>query len=122
MISFGAGIAERWLAVSVSELEIAVFLVMVKGTTGKLTVGQTVVVASMGKFPPCSEKNYTNQNDQPHQEMNTTNQENEQYVTNLPIQPRKLHAQKPPEAFWKEQACMEHIPRTIPRRIRSVKD
>ena len=77
MISFGAGIAERWLAVNVSELEIAVFLVMVKGTTGKLTVGQTVVVASMGKFPPYSEKNYTKQNDQPHQEMNTTNQENE---------------------------------------------
>ena len=59
MISFGAGIAERWLAVNVSELEIAVFLVMVKGTTGKLTVGQMGVVASMGKFPPYSEKNYT---------------------------------------------------------------
>ena len=51
MISFGAGIAERWLAVNVSELEIAVFLVMVKGTTGKLTVGQTVVVASTGRMP-----------------------------------------------------------------------
>jgi hypothetical protein len=63
---------------------------MVKGTTGKLTVGQTGVVASMGKFSPCSEKNHTNQNDQPHQEMNTTNQENEHmtYEIYKPINPQ----------------------------------
>ena len=68
------------------------------------------------------EKNNTNQTDQPHQEMNTTNLEMKKNVTNLPIHPRKSHAQKSPEAIWKEQARMEHISRAISRRIRNVKD
>ena len=46
----------------------------------------------------------------------------EKHVTNLPIHPRKSHAQKPPKAIWKEQARMEHIPRAIPGRIRNVED
>ena len=119
MTWFAAGRVGKQLPARECALEIATQIGMERVTSVRHTAAQRVVVGSIDAL--WSKKEHKSEwSTTPRDEHNKPG--NEKYVTNLPIHPGKLHAQKPSEAIWKEQAWMEHISRTISRRIRNVKD